>query len=143
MSKRGINKVILVGNLGNDPESKQFDKGNVCNFTIATSESWKDKINNTQKEVTEWHRITAYGKLGEICAQYLKKGAKVYIEGSLKTRKWQHSSGIDMYTTEIIASEMQMLEARVSGESREQGQQPQAAPNGFDDELNFGDDPPF
>jgi single-strand DNA-binding protein len=110
---RGINKVILVGNIGQDPEAKYMPNGNaVTNISVATSESWKDKNTGQQQERTEWHRVVLFNKLGEIAGQYLKKGAKVYIEGSLRTRKWQGQDGQDRYTTEIVASDMQMLDGR-------------------------------
>jgi single-strand DNA-binding protein len=110
---RGINKVILVGNLGKDPEGKFMPNGNaVTNITIATSESWKDKQTGQQQERTEWHRVVFFNRLAEIATEYLKKGSKIYLEGSLRTRKWQAQDGQDRYTTEIVASEMQMLDSR-------------------------------
>ena len=110
---RGVNKVILVGNLGKDPEVRYMPNGNaVANITLATTESWKDKQSGEQQEKTEWHRIVMFRRLGEIAGEYLKKGSKVYIEGSLRTRKWQDQSGQDKYTTEIVANEMQMLDSR-------------------------------
>jgi single-strand DNA-binding protein len=111
---RGINKVILVGNLGNDPETRTFpDGGQLTNITLATSESWKDRQTGQQQERTEWHRVTFNGRLAEISAQYLRKGSKVYIEGSLRTRKWQDkNTGADRYSTDIVAREMQMLDSR-------------------------------
>ncbi len=113
MATRGINKVILIGNLGNDPEVRYLPNGNaVANISVATSESWKDKQTGEQQDRTEWHRIVLYNRLGEIAGEYLKKGSKVYIEGSLRTRKWQDKNGQDRYTTEIIANEMQMLDSR-------------------------------
>jgi single-strand DNA-binding protein len=109
MSK-GINKVILVGGLGKDPDVRSMPNGGTAvNFSVATSESWKDKTTGEKVERTEWHRVTIFNKLAEIAAKYLVKGSKVYIEGSLKTRKWQDNTGADRYTTEIIANEMQML----------------------------------
>ncbi|MGD9662386.1 MAG: single-stranded DNA-binding protein [Porticoccaceae bacterium] len=112
---RGINKVILVGNLGQDPETRYMPNGNaVTNASIATSDTWKDKQTGQQQERTEWHRVVFFNKLGEIAGQYLKKGSKVYIEGSLRTRKWQGQDGSDRYTTEIVASDMQMLDGRPS-----------------------------
>lgn len=112
---KGVNKVIVVGNLGNDPESKQMSSGGaVTNISVATSESWKDKKSGDMQERTEWHRIVFFGKLADIASEYLKKGSKVYCEGSLRTRKWQDKSGQDRYTTEIIASEMQMLDSKNS-----------------------------
>ena len=110
---RGVNKVILVGNLGQDPESRTTPGGTtVTNIRIATSESWKDKTSGEMKEQTEWHGIVLWNRLGEIAAEYLKKGSQVYIEGRLQTRKWQDKQGNDRYTTEIVASEMQMLGGR-------------------------------
>ena len=115
---RGVNKVILVGNLGKDPEVRYMPNGNaVANITLATTESWKDKQSGEQQEKTEWHRIVMFRRLGEIAGEYLKKGSQVYIEGKLQTRKWQDSSGNDRYTTEIVASEMQMLGGRGGGGS--------------------------
>jgi single-strand DNA-binding protein len=112
---RGINKVILIGNLGRDPETKSFPNGgSVTNVTVATSDSWRDKEGN-QQERTEWHRVVFHSKLAEIAAQYLRKGSKVYIEGSLRTRKWQDKEGRDQYTTEVHANEMQMLDSKGSG----------------------------
>jgi single-strand DNA-binding protein len=113
---RGINKVILVGNLGADPDTRYMPSGKaVTNIRIATSESWKDKQTGDMQERTEWHGIVLYDKLGEIAAEYLKKGSQVYIEGSLRTRKWQDKEGKDRYTTEIIAQNMQMLGGRSGG----------------------------
>jgi single-strand DNA-binding protein len=110
---RGINKVILVGNLGVDPETRYMPSGSaVTNLRIATSESWKDKQSGEQQERTEWHRVAMFGRLAEIAAEYLRKGSQVYIEGSLRTRKWQDNDGNDRYSTEIIANEMQMLGSR-------------------------------
>lgn len=109
---RGVNKVIIVGNLGNDPEHKTFPNGgSVTNISVATSEQWTDKQTGEKKEATEWHRIVLFNRLGEIAAQYLRKGSKVYIEGSLRTRKWQDQSGQDRYITEIRADQMQMLDS--------------------------------
>jgi single-strand DNA-binding protein len=113
---RGINKVILVGNLGADPETRAMPSGaTVSNIRIATSESWKDRTSGEQQERTEWHRVVLFGRLGEIAAEYLKKGSQVYIEGSLRTRKWQDKQGQDRYSTEIVANEMQMLGGRGGG----------------------------
>lgn len=113
---RGVNKVILVGNLGGDPETRFMPNGaQVANVTIATSESWKDKQTGQQQERTEWHRVVFFNRLAEIAAEYMKKGGKVYVEGALRTRKWQDQSGADRYTTEIVASEMQLLDSRSSG----------------------------
>ena len=116
MASRGINKVILVGNLGNDPETRYLPSGGaVTNISVATSDSWKDKQTGQLQERTEWHRIVFFNRLAEIAAEYLKKGSKVYLEGSLRTRKWQDKSGQDRYTTEIVAGELQMLDSRGSG----------------------------
>jgi single-strand DNA-binding protein len=113
---RGVNKVILVGNLGADPETRAMPSGTtVANLRIATSESWRDKQSGEQQERTEWHRVALFGRLGEIAAEYLKKGSQVYIEGSLRTRKWQDKQGNERYSTEIVASEMQMLGGRGGG----------------------------
>ena len=113
---RGINKVILVGNLGQDPETRYMPNGKaVTNLRIATSESWKDKQTGEQREQTEWHSIVMYDKLAEIAAEYLRKGSQVYVEGKLRTRKWQDKEGRDRYTTEINANEMQMLGGRSGG----------------------------
>jgi single-strand DNA-binding protein len=130
---RGINKVILIGNLGKDPESRSFPNGgSVTNITVATSDSWRDKDGNMQ-ERTEWHNVVFHNKLGEIAAQYLRKGSKVYIEGALRTRKWQDkASGQDRYTTEIHANEMQMLDSRPgAGGSAEYGGVGQGASGGY------------
>ena len=114
---RGINKVILVGNLGADPEVRYMPQGGaVANMTIATSESWTDKATNERKEQTEWHRVVIYQRLAEIAGEYLRKGSKVYIEGKLKTRKWTDKDGIERYTTEIVANELQMLDGRGEGQ---------------------------
>lgn len=167
---RGVNKVILVGNMGGDPEVRYMPSGNaVTNITLATSETWKDKQTGQNQERTEWHRVVFFNKLAEIAGEYLRKGSQVYVEGSLRTRKWQDQSGQDRYTTEIVASEMQMLGGRGgnsdAGYNQDAGyapqqqaphqrapqqqapaqqnapaqQAPQAAPN-FDD---FDDDIPF
>lgn len=117
MASRGINKVIIVGNIGQDPEVRFMPNGGaVANFTVATSETWKDKQSGEQKEKTEWHRIVMYQRLAEIAGEYLKKGSKVYLEGRLQTRKWQNQQGADQYTTEIIANDMQMLDSRGQGQ---------------------------
>jgi len=112
MATKGVNKVILVGNLGNDPEVRYMPNGNaVANLSLATSESWKDQQGQMQ-ERTEWHRLTMYRRLAEIAGEYLKKGSQIYVEGKLQTRKWQDQSGQDKYTTEIIVDQMQMLGGR-------------------------------
>ncbi len=167
---RGINKVILIGNLGQDPDVKYMPNGGaVANVTVATSDSWKDKNTGEMQERTEWHRVVFFRRLAEIAGEYLKKGSKVYIEGRLQTRKWQDQGGNDRYTTEIIANEMQMLDSRgggggnqFGGGQQNQGQNPsqgqgqsqsQSQPSGqsnsgapasgsFDD-GGFDDDIPF
>ena len=114
---RGINKVILIGNLGNDPEVRYMPSGGaVTNISVATSETWKDKQTGQPQERTEWHRVVFFNRLAEIVGEYLRKGSKVYLEGSLRTRKWQDQSGADRYSTEIVANEMQMLDSRGSGQ---------------------------
>ncbi|NUU03113.1 single-stranded DNA-binding protein [Herbaspirillum robiniae] len=111
-----VNKVIIVGNLGRDPETRYMPNGEaVTNIAVATTESWKDKNSGEKKELTEWHRITFYRKLAEIAGQYLKKGSQIYVEGRLQTRKWQDKEGVERYTTEIIADTMQMLGSRQGG----------------------------
>ena len=113
---RGINKVILIGHLGADPETRAMPSGmTVANMRLATTESWKDKQSGEQQERTEWHNVALFGRLGEIAAEYLRKGSQVYIEGRLRTRKWQDKEGRDRYTTEIVANEMQMLGGRGGG----------------------------
>ncbi len=139
MATRGVNKVILVGNLGNEPEHRVLPSGGgVTNISIATSESWKDKNTGEMQERTEWHRVVFFNRLAEIAAEYLRKGSKVYVEGSLRTRKWQDQSGQDRYSTEIIANEMQMLDSRnmaqdsgFSGGAPVTGQAAPAAAAGF------------
>lgn len=116
MARSGINKVILVGNLGQDPEVKYMPNGDaVVNISIATSETWQDKASGENREKTEWHRVVMFRRLGEIAGEYLKKGSKVYIEGKLQTRKWQAQDGSDRYTTEVVANDMQMLDSRGQG----------------------------
>ena len=146
-----VNKVILVGNLGKDPETRYMPNGDaVCNITVATTDSWKDKATGEKKEATEWHRVVLYRKLGEIAGQYLKKGSQVYIEGKLATRKWQDKDGNDRDTTEIVADTMQMLGGRGQGGGSSD------APSGGDDYAptqeapkkkpsfdDLGDDIPF
>ena len=147
MASRGINKVILVGNLGQDPEIKYMPNGNaVCNITVATSESWKDKNSGEMQERTEWHRVVFFRRLAEIAGEYLKKGSQVYLEGRLQTRKWQDQQGQDRYTTEIVADNMQMLgggnrsggSAEFGGGQSKGGSQSAPAPasmdNGYTDE---------
>lgn len=157
---RGINKVIVVGNLGNDPDTRYMPSGGaVTNLSIATSESWKDKQSGEQKERTEWHKVAMFGRLAEIAAEYLRKGSQVYIEGKLRTRKWQDRDGNDRYTTEIIADEMQMLGGRGGagggagsggggnfgggqpssggGQQGDNNPPPQSSPDDFDDDIPF------
>ncbi len=113
---RGVNKVILVGNLGRDPEVRYTPSGSaVANVTIATSDQWKDKQTGEQQERTEWHRVVFFNRLAEVVAEYVKKGQQIYVEGRIQTRKWQDQSGQDRYTTEIVANEMQMLGGRGGG----------------------------
>jgi len=155
---RGVNKVILVGNLGADPETRSMPSGmTVTNIRIATSESWKDKASGAQQERTEWHSIALFGRLGEIAAEYLRKGSQVFVEGKLRTRKWQDKQGNDRYTTEIIADNMQMLGARggamgASGGSERGAPSPGAPPRDDYDQSpapagagkdDFDDDIPF
>jgi single-strand DNA-binding protein len=151
MASRGINKVILIGNLGKDPETRYMPSGGaVTNITVATSETWKDKQSGEQQERTEWHRVVFFNRLAEIAGEYLKKGSKVYIEGSLRTRKWQGNDGQDRYTTEIVANEMQMLDSRGGGSAeysqsapaarsnQPAGSSQQQAPAGdFEDDIPF------
>jgi len=151
---RGVNKVIIVGNLGQDPETRYMPSGSaVTNFTVATNESWKDKQTGEQKDRTEWHRVAMFNRLAEIAAEYLRKGSQVYIEGKLRTRKWQGQDGNDRYTTEIIADEMQMLGGRGDGGGGNFGGSkggskgaasqgggnapPQPGPDDFDDDIPF------
>ena len=123
MAKKGVNRVILVGNLGQDPEVRWMANGDaVANFTVATSESWKDQQGQIQ-ERTEWSRIVIYKKLAEVVGQYLRKGSKVYLEGRLQTREWQDQQGQKRYTTEIVCHEMQMLDGKPQGVNQQQGQQ--------------------
>lgn len=148
MASRGVNKVIIIGNLGQDPEVRYMPSGGaVTNLSIATSESWKDKDTGQNQERTEWHRIALFNRLAEIAGEYLRKGSKVYIEGSLRTRKWQDKNGQDRYTTEIVANNMQMLDSRGGGAPAEmsapmsQAQAPvpadQSMGNDFDDDIPF------
>ncbi|HGN1706788.1 TPA: single-stranded DNA-binding protein [Providencia rettgeri] len=172
MASRGVNKVILIGNLGQDPEIRYMPNGGaVANLTLATSESWRDKQTGEMREKTEWHRVVIFGKLAEVAGEYLKKGSQVYIEGSLQTRKWQDQSGQDRYTTEIVVNiggSMQMLGGRGGDASSQnqggqggwgQPQQPQAAqqfsgsaaparsgtpaPQTNEPPMDFDDDIPF
>ncbi|MER1003268.1 single-stranded DNA-binding protein [Pseudomonas aeruginosa] len=147
---RGVNKVILVGNVGGDPETRYMPNGNaVTNITLATSESWKDKQTGQQQERTEWHRVVFFGRLAEIAGEYLRKGSQVYVEGSLRTRKWQGQDGQDRYTTEVIVDmqgQMQMLGGKSvndqAAQSRQSPQQ-QSAPQQRSAHDEFDDDIPF
>ena len=145
---RGVNKVMLIGNLGTDAEVRYTPNGNaVANITLATSMTWRDKQSGEMQERTEWHRIVFFNRLAEIVGEYLNKGSKIYIEGSLRTRKWQDKSGIDRYTTEIIANEMHMLDSRQSNnnQSNDTAQKATAttAQTGSDDLAGLDDDIPF
>ncbi len=127
---RGINKVILIGNVGQDPDTRFMPSGDsVTNLTVATNESWKDKQTGEQKDRTEWHKVAMFGRLAEIAAEYLRKGAQVYIEGKLRTRKWQDKNGQDRWSTEIIADEMQMLGGRSQAADKPAESRPQSAPD--------------
>lgn len=160
MAQRGINKVILIGHLGQDPEMRYMPSGNaVANISLATSESWKDKQTGEPKERTEWHRVVFFGKLAEIVGEYLRKGSQVYIEGRLQTRKWQGQDGQDRYTTEIvvdIGGTMQMLGGKPQSQSQQapaqgskqqgrwqQQQRQQSPPNYNEPPMDFDDDIPF
>ena len=141
-----VNKVILVGNLGADPETRYMPNGDaVANIRLATTESWKDKASGEKREITEWHRVVLYRKLGEIAGQYLKKGSAVYIEGRIRTRKWQDKEGQERYTTEIEANEMQMLGGKPAGDSapsqpsnpRNAQGAPKASISDMDDDIPF------
>jgi single-strand DNA-binding protein len=142
---RGVNKVIIVGNVGQDPETRHTQSGSaITNISVATSESWKDKQTGQQQERTEWHRIVFFNRLAEIAGEYLKKGSKVYIEGSLRTRKWQNQQGQDQYTTEIVASQMQMLDSRGDNpQSAQPSPTPPQAPMMPPSQDDFEDEIPF
>lgn len=151
---RGVNKVILIGNLGNEPEIRYTAGGAaVANISLATAESWRDKESGEQQERTEWHRIVFFGRLAEIVGEYLHKGSQIYVEGRLQTRKWQDKEGHDRYTTEIVANEMQMLGSRGGGsanagktarhEEPESAETPAPAKAGSPSEGDFDDDIPF
>lgn len=148
MASRGVNKVILVGNLGNDPEVRYLPNGGaVTNMTLATSESWRDKATGEQKEKTEWHRVVLFGELAEVAGEYLRKGSQVYIEGKLTTRKWTDQSGVEKYTTEIhvnVGGTMQMLGGK-QGEASQQRTSSPAKVNQRREEppMDFDDEPPF
>lgn len=124
---KGINKAIIVGTLGQDPEIRYTSNGAaIANLSVATNEEWKDKNTGEKQERTEWHRVSIFGKLAEICGKYLHKGSQVYLEGRIQTRKWQDKNGADRYTTEIVAHEMQMLGSK--GDSQQVQQRPQSQP---------------
>ena len=159
MASRGVNRVTILGNLGNDPEVKQTNSGSaIANLTVATSESWNDKATGEKKENTEWHRVVLFGKLAEVAGEYLRKGSQVYIEGQLRTRKWTDNAGVEKYTTEVVVGMngvMQMLGGKQDGKPQQQGgwgqpqqpkpqQQSKPAPSGahepptdFDDSIPF------
>lgn len=161
MASRGVNKVILVGNVGQDPEIRYMPSGGaVANLTIATSESWKDKQSGETKEKTEWHRVVIFGKLAEITGEYVKKGQQVYIEGSLQTRKWTDQAGVERYSTEVVVNvggTMQMIGGRRDSSAGGNQQQQQFSGNnqqrsntsnqnkqpGNEPPMNFDDDIPF
>jgi len=147
---RGINKVILVGNVGNAPEVRQTTEGNaIATLSLATSETWKDKQTGEKQEKTEWHRVVFFRQLAEIVGKYVRKGSTLYIEGSLRTRKWQDQQGIDRYTTEIVANDMQMLDSRSDEERSDNNeptystQNPMPANNQPPVLQDFDDDVPF
>jgi single-strand DNA-binding protein len=157
----GVNKVIIIGNLGNDPETRYMPSGGaVTNISVATSERWKDKQTGQQQERTEWHKVVFFNRLAEVAGEYLHKGSKVYVEGQIRTRKWQNQQGQDVYTTEIVAREMQMLDPKQGGaynqqaaprqesapERAEPAQQTpagQGAPVAPPGEFDYDDDIPF
>lgn len=165
MASKGVNKVIVVGNLGGDPDVRYTQAGAaITNISVATSETWKDKQTGQPQERTEWHRVVFFNRLAEIAGEYLRKGSKVYVEGSLRTRKWQDKDGKDRYTTEITANELQMLDTRSSGDGGSARAESQARAHGADrtpgqqrgpdqsqapkqeevpDYANFDDDIPF
>lgn len=156
MASRGVNKVILVGNLGKDPEVRYLPNGGaVANITLATSESWRDKATGEQKEQTEWHRVVLFGKLAEVAGEYLRKGSKVYIEGQLRTRKWTDQSGVEKYTTEVLVNVggvMQMLGGKQGGNeqgssprnnSQQRNQPAQQQSHHSEPPMDFDDDIPF
>mgnify|MGYP002651477654 CR=1 FL=1 len=143
---QGVNKVIAIGVLGRDPESKTFPNGgSVCNFSIAVSQRWRDKQSGEMKEHTEWLRIVLNNKLGEIAQQYLKKGSKVYIEGSLRTRQWTDQNGVERYATEIRGDQMQMLDSKGDNQSQAPQQNQQRQPQGYQNQQSAEpvDDLPF
>ena len=142
---RGINKVIIVGNLGADPDSRAMPSGNaVTNISVATSESWNDRETGEKQEKTEWHRVVFFNRLAEIAAQYLKKGSQVYVEGKLQTRKWEDKEGNERWTTEVVANQMQMLGDRMSGDiSNDNASSSQSSSDNDNPDIEFDDDIPF
>ncbi len=142
---RGINKVIIVGNLGADPDSRAMPSGNaVTNISVATSESWNDRDTGEKQEKTEWHRVVFFNRLAEIAAQYLRKGSQVYIEGKIQTRKWEDKEGNERWTTEIVANQMQMLGDRMSNDmSNDNASSPQSSSDNDFSTDEFDDDIPF
>ena len=142
---RGINKVIIVGNLGADPDSRAMPSGNaVTNISVATSESWNDRETGEKQEKTEWHRVVFFNRLAEIAAQYLKKGSQVYVEGKLQTRKWEDKEGNERWTTEVVANQMQMLGDRMSGDiSNDNASSSQSTSDNDFSTDEFDDDIPF
>lgn len=139
MAQRGVNRVTLIGNLGADPKANTGGQKLAVQLSVATSESWKDKNTGEQRENTEWHKVVAFGRIGEIARDYLKKGSKVYIEGKLQTRKWQDQGGIDRYTTQIVVKELQMLDRPNNvGQSSGPAPEPEPVPGyGEDDDIPF------
>ena len=142
---RGINKVIIVGNLGADPDSRAMPSGNaVTNISVATSESWNDRETGEKQEKTEWHRVVFFNRLAEIAAQYLKKGSQVYVEGKLQTRKWEDKEGNERWTTEVVANQMEMLGDRMSGDiSNDNASSSQSSSDNDNPDIEFDDDIPF
>jgi single-strand DNA-binding protein len=141
---RGVNKVIIVGNLGADPDTRAMPSGNsVTNVSVATSESWNDKNSGERQEKTEWHKVVFFGRLAEIADQYLKKGSQVYVEGKLQTRKWEDKEGNDRWTTEIVANQLEMLGERMSSGSNQPNNMDQSKSNSSFNDEGFDDDIPF
>ena len=150
MASKGLNKVLLVGNLGADPETRYQQSGTaVTNITLATSDSWKDKNTGENQERTEWHKVSFFGRLAEVAGEYLKKGSKVYIEGKLQTRKWTDKDGNDRWSTDIVSHEMQMLDSKAGGQEQQQATPQQYAKgkseqtSGFAEEGDFDQEIPF
>ena len=138
MAQRGVNKVILVGNVGNDPDVRYTANGQaVANLSIATSEVWRDKATGEKQERTEWHRVVFFGKAAEVVRDYTKKGSKLFVEGALKTRKWEDKNGIERYTTEIVSSDLQMLDGRSDQSMSEAPQMQGSTDDMMDDDIPF------